>query len=80
MDSADSFVEVLPCTKSTDNLSTTVVEGFEFQKVDSESDSGSSRFAYVTFGVMRDGTITLPDAKVYGYDRDSTGSWVQKRK
>lgn len=53
MDSPDSFVEVLPCAKSTDNLSTTVVEGFEFQKVDSESDSGSSRFAYVTSGVMR---------------------------
>lgn len=77
MDSPDSFIEVLPCATSVDDRSTTVVEGFELQKVDSKSDSGSGPFAYVTIGVMKDGTITIPDANVDGYTRDSAGSWVQ---
>lgn len=77
MDSPDSFVEVLPCATSVDDLATTRITGFDFQKVDSKSDSGSGRFAYVTFGVMRDGTITIPQAGVDGYARDSSGSWVQ---
>lgn len=77
MDSPDSFVEVLPCAKSADDSATSRITGFDFQKVDSKSDSGSGRFAYVTFGVMRDGTITIPQAGVDGYARDSSGSWVQ---
>lgn len=77
MDSPDSFVEVLPCATSVDDLATTRITGFDFQRIDSKSDSGSGRFAYVTFGVMRDGTITIPQAGVDGYARDSSGSWVQ---
>lgn len=80
MDSPESFVEVLPCTTSVDDLSTTVIGGFDFQKVDSTSESGSSRFAYVMYSVMKDGTVAIPDAEVNGYTQDSSGSWVQKRK
>lgn len=80
MDSPDSFVEVLPCAKSADDNGSGVKESFGFQKIDSESESGSSDFAFVTFSVMRDGTILIPSAKVDGYTRDSSGSWVQKRK
>ena len=79
MDSPDAFVEVLPCAMSVDDNGSGVKESFEFQKVDSESDSGSSRFAFVTFSVMRDRTITIPDASIYGYTRDSSSSWIQKR-
>ncbi|MDO4243757.1 MAG: hypothetical protein Q4C85_08400 [Actinomyces sp.] len=77
MDSPDSFVEVLPCATSVDDLATTRITGFDFQRIDSKSESGSDRFAYVTVGVMRDGTITIPQAGVDGYARDSSGSWVQ---
>lgn len=80
MDSPDSFIEVLPCATSVDDRATTRITGFEFQKVDSESDSGSSDFAHVIFGVMRDGTITIPSASVDGYTQDGGGNWVQKRK
>ena len=79
MDSPDSFVKVLPCATSADELAATRIGGFEFQRVDSKNDSKSSRFAYMTFGVMKDGTVTIPDVNVYGYTRDSVGSWVQKR-
>lgn len=77
MDSPDSFIEVLPCAKSADDNGSGVKESFGFQKIDSESESGSSDFAFVTFSVMRDGTILIPSAKVDGYTRDSSGSWVQ---
>lgn len=80
MDSPDSFVEVLPCAKSADDNGSGVKESFGFQKVDNKSNLGSSDFAHVVFDVMRDGTITIPDADVHGYNRDSGGSWVQERK
>ncbi|WP_160159447.1 hypothetical protein [Actinomyces culturomici] len=80
MDSPDSFVEVLPCATSVDDNGSGVKESFGFQRVDSESESGSSDFAFVTFSVMRDGTILIPSAKVNGYTRDGSGSWVQKHK
>lgn len=77
MDSPDSFIEVLPCAKSADDLATSRITGFDFQRVDDKSESGFDRFAFVTVGVMRDGTITIPSAKVFGYTRDGSGSWVQ---
>lgn len=77
MDSPDSFVEVLPCATSVDDLATSRITGFDFQRVDDKSESGFDRFAFVTVGVMRDGTITIPSAKVFGYTRDGSGSWVQ---
>lgn len=79
MDSPDSFVEVLPCATSVDDNGSGVKESFGFQRVDNESESGSSDFAFVTFSVMRDGTILIPSAKVNGYTRDGSGSWVQDR-
>lgn len=80
MDSPESFVEVLPCTTSVNDLSTTVIGCFDFQRGDGTSESGSSRFAYAMYSVMKDGTVAIPDAEVNGYTQDSSGSWVQKRK
>lgn len=56
-----------------DSTSETGVEKLGITKNGSPED-----FAYVRFTVMKDGRITITDSKIYGYQQDSSGNWLQK--
>lgn len=74
-DDATVVTHVMKCALEpfADSTSETGVEKLGITKNGSAED-----FAYVRFTVMKDGKITITDSKIYGYQQDSSGNWLQK--
>ncbi len=74
MDSTSEFIQVLDCAVSP------VADGagnFTFHDSVFDKKDGYGEVATFNFGVMKDGTVTIPSAKVTGYVRDSSGTWIK---
>ncbi|WP_455952090.1 hypothetical protein [Arcanobacterium haemolyticum] len=77
MDSTTKFIQVLPCVASPVEKSN---GRFLFNDDTYDEKNGYGEIATFHFGVMKDGTITIPESKVKNYKQDTSGNWIKAKK